>query len=141
VGIFLDIKKSGQQISPAQSLYRENVCNTLQQTATDCNTLQCTASHTAAPRDFFQKIDLEHNFSGANVVCVGKTPAAHFNKPQHTATHCNTMQHYSGKDLQQFLRRSRCNGRTPQHIATHCNTLQHTATTTKKKTWPTMSAS
>ena len=37
-------------------------------------------------------------------------------KPQHTATHCNTLRHTA----------THCN--TLQHTATHCNTLQHTAT-------------
>ena len=39
---------------------------------------------------------------------------------QHTATHCNTLQHQCIMDC-----RSHCN--TLQHTATHCNTLQHTA--------------
>ena len=42
---------------------------------------------------------------------------SHCNILQHTATHCNTLQHYT---------QSHCN--TLQHTATHCNTLQHTAT-------------
>jgi len=39
------------------------------------------------------------------------TIMTHSNTLQHTATHCNTLQH-----------------NTLQHTATHCNTLQHTAT-------------
>jgi len=44
---------------------------------------------------------------------------------QHTATHCNTLQHtathaYGGHA------QPHCN--TLQHTATYCNTLQHTAT-------------
>jgi len=53
---------------------------------------------------------------------------------QHTATHCNTLQHTA---TQAFCRtvspvvdcvphNEHCS--TLQHIATHCNTLQHTAT-------------
>jgi len=55
------------------------------------------------------------------------TPQHH--KPQHTATHCNTLKHTAVfatycNTLQDTARH--CN--TLQHTATHCNTLQHTAT-------------
>jgi len=60
---------------------------------------------------------------------------------QHSATHCNTLQHTATQFIcstsQEILRKcatyaylpptaTHCN--TLQHTATHCNTLQHTAT-------------
>ena len=68
-------------------------CNTLQHTATHCNTLQHTAT---------QKMNSRN---------------CKLNTLQHTATHCNTLQHK--KKLQKLQ---------IEHIATHCNTLQYTAT-------------
>jgi len=51
-------------------------CNTLQHTATHCNTLQCTATH----RRGCTPHTMQHT-------------ATHSNALQHTATHCNTLQH------------------------------------------------
>ena len=45
---------------------------------------------------------------------------------QHTATHCNTLQHRVYSVWVCSLVSTHCN--TLQHTATHCNTLQHTAT-------------
>ena len=58
---------------------------------------------------------------------------------QHTATHCNTLQHTATTTCICYVKNSITDGEkecmyltcnTLQHIATHCNTLQHTATTT-----------
>ena len=45
---------------------------------------------------------------------------------QHTATHCNTLQHISQMIESRHLWLTLCN--TLQPTATHCNTLQHTST-------------
>jgi len=81
--------------------------------------------------------------------CHTLTPqhtATHCNSLQLTATHCNTLQdsylmhniaHPSSFERHQVLQdaatHSHCN--TLQHTATHCNTLQHTATHCKTLTW------
>ena len=49
---------------------------------------------------------------------------------QHTATHCNTLQHWQ-YTRQRRERKRKCDvppACTLQHTASHCNTLQHTAT-------------
>ena len=75
--------------------------NTLQHTATHCNTLlQRTATH-------WKNLSETSQLTG-----LGRERLT----LQHTATHCNTLQHTA----------THCN--TLQHTATHCNTLQHTAT-------------
>ena len=71
-------------------VHRSRRRQTLQHTATHCNTLQ----HTPLTEE--------------------TDSATHCNTLQHTATHCNTL-------------RSR-RRQTVQHTATHRNTLQHTAT-------------
>ena len=110
-------------------------CNTLQHTATHCNTIRDSATHPCTD-------------------CC--------NTLQHTATHCNTMQHNAPQCETQrhthaLVAETHCNtlqhmhtcvqvpeleawndedtatvSNTPihllQHTATHCNTLQHTAT-------------
>jgi len=52
---------------------------------------------------------------------------------QHTATHCNKLQHTATRDtsaiISWWLHTQDCN--TLQHTATHCNKLQHTATRDK----------
>jgi len=63
-------------------------CNTLQRTATDCSTLQHTATHCST---------------------LQRT-ATHCNTLQHTAAHCDTLQHTA------------THRNTLQHTATHCNT-------------------
>ena len=77
------------------------VLNTLQHTATPCNTLQL-------------KGELQ---------CPQHT-ATHCNTLQHTATHCNTR-HCNKPKLKGELH---CPQSSPPATATHCNTLQHTAT-------------
>ena len=44
--------------------------------------------------------------------------AAHRNTPQHTATHCNALQHLSDRVM---LHQFRWNETHSQHNATHCN--------------------
>jgi len=73
-------------------------------------------SHTAAHRN-----RLQHTATHCNTLrlsrifpCVSHT-AAHRNRLERIATHCNTLR---------FSRRSPC----VSHTAAHCNALQHTAT-------------
>jgi len=83
----------------------------LQNTATHCNKMQHTATQylTATIHISIQRQEhLDH-------VC---TTATHCNTLQLTATHCNTRKFLSS--TAQF-----CN---TLHTATHCNTLQHPAT-------------
>jgi len=87
--------------------------NTLQHTATHCNTASyCNALHYSAPR----------RRRGAVL--------------QHTATHCNALQHcntatYYITLLQESGEALYCN--TLQCTATHCNTLQRTTLQCSKK--------
>ena len=74
-----------------------NTLHSLQHTATHCNTLQHTATHC---------ISLQHTATIFHA--LQHNDATHCSTLQHTATHCNTL----------------------QHTATRCNTLQHTATPT-----------
>jgi len=100
--VFEDMEKS-----PEKRPYTSNVAvqhttshwNTLQQTATHCNThtLQHTTTHI---RDLTQVMWVGH---------IGDTP-------QHNATHCNALQRTA----------THCNAL--QRTATHCNALHHTAT-------------
>ena len=86
------------------------LCETPQQTATDCNRLQQTAA----------LLSINRTRCNAATHCnTLQHTATHCNTLQHTATHCNTLQH-TGASLS--IRRPRCNA------ATHCNTLQYTAT-------------
>jgi len=96
-------------------------CNTLKHTAIRCNTLQ----HTATQVVFYDIRwliaahcnTLQH--TATRVVrdiwwCI----AIRCSTLQHTATYCSTLQHESFVRLHDSL----------QHIATHCNTLQHNVT-------------
>jgi len=78
----------------------------LQRTATHCNALQHTATHSP----IHSVIDV--------VECV----ATHCNILQHTATHCNTLQHIH-LFIQSLMLLS-----VLQPTATYCNALQHTTT-------------
>jgi len=88
-------------------------CNTL---ATHCNTLQDTAIYLL--------------ITDMSAMAAGKAPGwarcntvQHTcNTPQHTATHCNTLQHiYTDKSAAMAA------GKAPR--SAHCNTLQHTCNT------------
>jgi len=72
-------------------------CDTLQHTATHCNTLQHAATTHCNT--------LQHAATHHNVLPFVETSATQCNTLQYTATHRNTL----------------------QHTATRCNTLQHTA--------------
>jgi len=78
--------------------------DSLQRTATHCNTLQHTITHCST---------LQHTHS--------YVWGTWHDSLQHTATHCNTLIH-----MCEVRGVTHCN--TLQHTATHCNTLQHTAT-------------
>ena len=81
-----------------------------QHAATQCNTVQHTATHSVTHHTTLQKSQY--------LVCKTRLPRApgHCNALQHTATHCNILQHTA----------THCN--MLQHTATHFNTLQHTVT-------------
>jgi len=79
-----------------------NTCNTLQQTASHCNTLQHTATH-CNTRNTLQRTTTHCN--------ALQHTSTHYNTLQHTATHCNALQHTA------------THYDTLQHNATHCNTL------------------
>ena len=87
-------------------------CNTLQDTATFCWTLQC---HSATQQHGAHPITAsEHSVSAVHYKTLQHlTPC---NTLQHTATHCNALQHTA----------THCS--TLQRTATHCNTLQHIVT-------------
>jgi len=59
--------------------------------------------------------------------CIGRLLYYHRDVLQHTATHCNTLQHtaHCTTLLPSGCPATHCN--TLYHTATHCNTLQHTA--------------
>ena len=96
--------------------------NTLQHTATHCNTMQTHViwQHTAIHCKSLQRTathcnTLQHTAIHCNTLQVSAT------QQQHTATHCNSRYF-----LLQTRNKASCN--TLQQTATHCNTLQHTAT-------------
>jgi len=102
-------------------------CNKLQCTATDCDTLQHTATdeqNDAKVKHRKAILHASHNHAHCNTLrhCNTRQIAtACCSKMQHTATHslqhthCNILQHTT----------TYCN--TMQHSATHCNIMQHTA--------------
>jgi len=81
--------------------------NTLQHTATHCNTMQ----HTAARQRFARSAMPAMRRAMSGDYCIPL---------QHTATHCNTLQYPT----------TPCN--TMQHLAARCTTPQHPATRSKK---------
>jgi len=117
-----------------ESKARHMCCNTLQHTATHCNTLErvwrgkgstYVLHHTATHcntlqlvwRDKGSTYVLQHTATYCNV--FGESKAQHMCSPSQwlidTAPLCNALQHTA----------IRCN--TLQHTATHCNTLHYTA--------------
>jgi hypothetical protein len=95
----MDYLREGKRTRERESVSKEVLCcNTLQHTATHCNTLQ----------------ERERQQRGALL--------------QHTATHCSTLQHTAREraSAKRCFVATHCN--TLQHTATHCSTLQHTAT-------------
>jgi len=113
-------------------------CNTLQHTATHCNTLlycnimclhafilphsccillQHTATHCNAVQD-----TATHSNTLQRTATYGRT-CAHCNR--YCATHCDKLQRADTLTLAMHLTARHCN--TLQHTAIHCNTLQHTA--------------
>jgi len=104
----------------------EVYCNTLQHTATHCNTLH-TATHCNA---------LQHTTTHCNTLqhirhytaIYGNTLqhiAIHRNILQHTAKHCNALQRTLIRGSTQQHTAIHC--KILQHIAARCNTLQHTS--------------
>jgi len=135
-----------------------SVLDTLQHTATHCNTMYNTATHCSALQLAATHCNtLQHTAAHCNTL---SHTATHCNTLQHTATHCNTLQHTAthcnrtralpriNKEARSilytlnrlfFLKCSTCRSiRRLLHSATHCytlpntakhrNTLQHTAT-------------
>ena len=90
-------------------------CSTLQHSVNLCNT-HCNTMQYAATI-YPQEVEEQpiHNYQ----------VSTHCNNTlQHTATHCNTLQH-----LTHTYQVATHYNNTLQHTATHCNTPQHTATT------------
>jgi len=90
-------------------------------TATRCNTLQHTATHTCSCSKLLSTKPWGDTATRCNTLQHASTRC---NTLQHTATHCNTrllMQQLVGDEAIQV---------TPQQAATRCSTLQHTATHT-----------
>jgi len=77
----------------------QDLFNTLQHTATHCNTLQ----HADVPYTMGIKQQKQMGDQALPLFNTLQHTATYYNTLQHTATHCNTL----------------------QHTATHCNTLQH----------------
>ena len=75
-------------------------CNTLQHTATHCNTLQPHTYTSPCERYAPHCHTLQHT-------------ATHCNTLQHTATHCNTLQHTAATHIHMTQR-------DMHHTATHC---------------------
>jgi len=91
-------------------------CNTLQHTATHCNTLHVTDAGGVRARTKLPALQhlhcstLQHSATHCNTL---QQSAIHCNILQHSATHCNTLQHIA----------THCNAVT----AAHCHCLQHNA--------------
>ena len=103
--------------------------NTLQHSATHCNTLQHTTAWVTR-----RIIRLQHAATHGNIL---QHTAAHCSTLQHTAAHCNTLQHAAAHcnrlqhtathyNTTRHQAAAHCN--TQQHTAAHCTTLHHTAT-------------
>ena len=126
--------------------------NTLQHTATHCNTLQfhsLPAQHTATTTHYNNRVLMHIWFEQSQMmtkhICLIYV-ATHCNILQHDATRCNTLQHAATRCYTLLHATTHCqtlpntatyciimqhnaiHGPYLQHIATHCNTLQHTAT-------------
>jgi len=86
--------------------------NTRQHTATRCNMLQHTATHTLTYANALSHIP-------SNIY-------KHCNTLQHTATRCNTLQQTHLHPQQPYPTYPTKLTNSLQHTATHCNTLQHT---------------
>jgi len=95
--------------------------NTLQHTATHCNTLQL--KHVFHFRILPPSTVATHIATHCSTL---QHTAAHCNTLQHTATHCNTLQHIAVHD--NTLQHTTTHCSTLLHAATHCNILQHTIT-------------
>jgi len=97
--------KKHSVINFTKSLPTPPLANTLQHTATHCNTLQPHCNHT---------------FTDWELLHIAWARAAYCNTLRHTATHCNALQ------------RTATYYNTLQLSATQCNSLQHTATTLQR---------
>ena len=98
-----------------------HISNTLQHTATHCNTLHMQSNKTCQ-----RYIFLTH-------CCTLQHTATYCNILQHTATHCthNQAKHCQCYMLSFFLLLAETRGNTLQHTPkdeTRCNILQHAAT-------------
>jgi len=103
-------------------------CNTLQQTAADCNTLHCNTLQHPACSHFpsicvFANTPVQQTATHCNIVQHTAT--------QRTATHCNTLYAHTFPRYGslQTLQCNRLQHTAPQHIcATDFNTVQHPTT-------------
>ena len=105
--------------------------NTLQHTATHCNTRMLAPTLMSAKRN---KQEWVKQNSDTATHCSALDTATHCSALHYTTTHCDTLQHMKAgvynHERQQMEKKwakpKPCN--TLQHTATHCKTLQHTAT-------------
>ena len=124
VGVFFFVELLSQEcVTVSPQVFEEGMsdtatcCNTLQHTATHCNT-HALACH---PSSFLKEIRLTLYHT-----------APQCNTLQHAATHCNTHALMSpssfsrGGCLTLHLPAPHCT--TLHHTAPHCNTLQHAST-------------
>ena len=96
--------------------------NTLQHTATHCNTVPNTVTQCNIPTP---------DCRNGCIVDYGPLPqytATYCHTLQHTAKHCGTLQQTATHNSQRGSVHRRGYKVLRQHTATHCNTLQHAAT-------------
>ena len=105
-------------------------CNTVQRTATHCNT---SLAHIIRAPLAGHHITARHcktlqDTATQELLTLLARPSRSTISPQdtdHTATHCNTLQHKSNSHCQSTPHGTPYHFKTLQHTATHCNTLQH----------------
>jgi len=105
----------------------------MQQTATDCNRLQQSATYRSCVQPVAPRATKTLFATSSNTL---QHTATHCNMLQHAATHCNMLQHTTTNYiiLQDTatccnkLQRTATHCNSLQYTTTHCNTLQHTTT-------------
>ena len=107
-------------------------CNTMQYTATHCNTLH-TLRHSATHCKF-RVVGRRAHVCVHMYVCIHSHTVIYCNALERNATHCDTLLHIANiglleEELMSFVKESltHCNTDTLQYTATRCNTLQHCA--------------
>ena len=110
------------RVSSSTDYWGTSSSNTLQHSATHCNTLRQIIE--APLRQII--VERDHIF----VECSGTHTATHCNTLQHGATHCNILRQIIEEQLcQMIVKRDHMFGeRSVTHTATHSKTLQHMST-------------